>query len=157
SDVAAAYILSKFRSKKIAIVHDKTIYGQGLAEAIKKAMINGGMQEVLYEGINKGEKDYSVLVSKIKGSGADLVYWGGLYPEGATLYSYAALQVIAHAAADTRSLDPRKVAEVTKSGKVFKTVIGDLVYDRKGDTTRPNYVMYVWRKGANGKITFAEE
>ena len=39
------------------------------------------MKEVLYEGINTGEKDYSALVSKIKQSGADLVYFGGLYTE----------------------------------------------------------------------------
>ena len=40
------------------------------------------MKEVLYEGINTGEKDFSALVSKIKQSGADLVYWGGLHTEG---------------------------------------------------------------------------
>ena len=40
------------------------------------------MKEVLYEGINLGEKDFSALVSKIKASGADLVYWGGLHTEG---------------------------------------------------------------------------
>ena len=40
------------------------------------------MKEVLYEGVNIGEKDFSALVSKIKASGADLVYWGGLHTEG---------------------------------------------------------------------------
>ena len=37
---------------------------------------------MLYEGVNTGEKDFSALVSKIKQSGADLVYWGGLHTEG---------------------------------------------------------------------------
>src|ERR1700688_110549 len=41
-----------------------------------------GKKEVLYEGINVGDKDFSALVSKIKASGADLVYWGGLFTEG---------------------------------------------------------------------------
>ena len=40
------------------------------------------MKGVLDEGINTGEKDFSALVSKIKQSGADLIYWGGLYTEG---------------------------------------------------------------------------
>ena len=40
------------------------------------------MKEVLYEGVNIGEKDFSALVSKIKAAGADLVYWGGLHTEG---------------------------------------------------------------------------
>src|SRR5262249_42736645 len=48
----------------------------------KKKMNSGGMKEVLYEGINLGEKDFSALVSKIKAAGADLVYWGGLHTEG---------------------------------------------------------------------------
>jgi len=72
--VAAAYILQHFKGKKVAIVHDKTTYGQGLANEAKKAMNAKGMKEVLYEGINIGDKDFSALVSKIKASGADLVY-----------------------------------------------------------------------------------
>src|SRR4030088_444557 len=80
--VAGKYILAKFKGKKIAVVHDKTTYGQGLADETKKAINKGGIKEVLYEGVNVGEKDYSALVSKIKASGADLVYWGGLHTEG---------------------------------------------------------------------------
>src|SRR4029078_11353588 len=80
--VASAWILKNMKGKKIAIVHDKTTYGQGLADETKKGLNKGGMKEVLYEGINLGEKDYSALVSKIKASGADLVYWGGLHTEG---------------------------------------------------------------------------
>ena len=37
---------------------------------------------MLYEGVNVGDKDYSALVSKIKASRADLVYWGGLHDTG---------------------------------------------------------------------------
>jgi branched-chain amino acid transport system substrate-binding protein len=40
------------------------------------------------------------------------------------------------------------------SGKPFKTVIGDIAYDKKGDITRPDYVMYVWKKGSDGKIDY---
>src|SRR5664280_3349185 len=80
--VAGEYIVKHFKGKKIAIVHDKTTYGKGLADETKKALTKGGMKEVLYEGVNTGEKDFSALVSKIKQSGADLIYWGGLYTEG---------------------------------------------------------------------------
>ena len=44
-----------------------------------------GVNEVLYEGINVGEKDYSAIVSRIKEVGADLVDFGGLYTEGGLL------------------------------------------------------------------------
>ena len=74
--------LGELKDKKIAIVHDKTPYGQGLADAAKGFMNAGGKKEVLYEGVNVGEKDYSAIVSKIKAAGADYVMWGGLHTEG---------------------------------------------------------------------------
>src|SRR6202521_2284959 len=80
--VAGAYLVKHFKGKKIAIVHDKATYGKGLADETKKGINKGGMKEVLYEGVNTGDKDFSALVSKIKQSGADLIYWGGLYTEG---------------------------------------------------------------------------
>ena len=75
-------------------------------------------------------------------------------PEAYTLYSYAAVEIIKAAAEQAKSLDPKKVAETTKSGKAFKTVIGDLAYDKKGDIKRLDYVMYTWKKGHDGKITY---
>jgi branched-chain amino acid transport system substrate-binding protein len=223
--VAGDYIVKHFKGKKVAFVHDKTTYGQGLADETRKAVkAGGGVQDVLYEGVNTGEKDFSALVSKIKASGADLVYWGGLHTEGGlivrqmrdqgvqaplmggdgiasnefasvggpgvegtlmtygpdprrrpeakaivekfkkknfdpeayTLYSYAAVQIIKQAAEAAKSLDPKKVAEKMHSGMKFSTVIGDISYDKKGDVTRLDYVMYVWKKDASGKITYQE-
>src|ERR1700744_5937790 len=80
--VAGDYILKHFKDKKIAFVNDKTTYGKGLADEALKTIKAGGMTEVLNEGVNTGEKDYSALISKIKQSGADFVYFGGLYTEG---------------------------------------------------------------------------
>jgi branched-chain amino acid transport system substrate-binding protein len=222
--VAGEYIAKNFKDKKVAIVHDKTTYGQGLADETKKKINAEGIKEVLYEGVNAGEKDYSALVSKIKASGADLVYWGGLYTEGGlivrqmrdqavkavlmggdgiadnefaavggpgvegtlmtfgpdprnrpeakaivekfrakkiepetyTLYSYAGVEIIKQAAEAAKSLDPKKVAAQMSSGMKFKTVIGELSYDKKGDITRLDYVVYRWQKDASGKINYVE-
>jgi branched-chain amino acid transport system substrate-binding protein len=230
--VAGAIIADKFKGKRVAVVHDKTTYGQGLAEETRKAMNGKGVKEVLFEGVNIGDKDYSALVSKIKAARADLVYWGGLHdtgglilrqlrdqgvkatfmgadgitddefaviagpgaegtlmtfspdarlnpankqiidvfrkkgfePQAYTLYSYGAVQIIKQAAEAAKSLDPKKVAEMMHSGKVFNTVLGDLSYDKKGDVTgytvagkkKDRYVLYVWKKGPDGKITYVE-
>jgi branched-chain amino acid transport system substrate-binding protein len=83
--VAGDYIAAKLPGKKIAVVHDKTTYGKGLADETKKAINAKNIREVLYEGVNVGEKDYSAVVSKIKQSGADVVFFGGLYTEGGLL------------------------------------------------------------------------
>ncbi|SDR53307.1 general L-amino acid-binding protein [Rhizobiales bacterium GAS191] len=220
--VAAAWILSHFKGKNIAVVHDKTPYGKGLADATKTNLNKGKVTEVVYEGINTGEKDYSALVSKLKAANVDLVYFGGLHteagliirqmrdqglnapmmsgdgitdkefaqiggpgtdgtlmtfapdprkhpeaakvvaafkaknydPEAYTLYTYAALQIMAEAAKEAGKIDTKKMAEIMHSGKVFKTVIGDIAYDKKGDITRPDYVMYVWKKNSAGVIDY---
>jgi branched-chain amino acid transport system substrate-binding protein len=214
----------KLKGKKIAVIHDKTTYGKGLADAALDNMHKFGVKEVLYEGVNTGEKDYSAIVSKIKDSGADYLMWGGLHtegglilrqmrdqgmnttmisgdgitdsefaaiggpgvegtlmtfgpeprnnpnakaavdsfkakgfdPQGYTLYSYAAVQIMKQAAEKANSLDPKKVAEVMHSGMPFHTVIGDIAYDKKGDRTTVDYVWYVWKKGADGKIGFVQ-
>ena len=78
----AEFARDKLKGKKIAVVHDKTTYGKGLADAALDNMHKFGIKEVLYEGVNTGEKDYSAIVSKIKESGADFLMWGGLHTEG---------------------------------------------------------------------------
>jgi len=222
--VAAKYIEDHFKGKKIAILHDKTTYGKGLADATMAALAKAGVKPAIYEGVNAGEKDYSAVVSKVKAAGADIVYWGGLHPEGGlirrqmtdqgikapmmsgdgitdnefasiagpgaegtlmtfgpdprknpnaaavvkefaaknfdpqayTLYSYAAVQVMAEAAEQAKSIDPKKMAEAMHSGAKFKTVIGDLSFDKKGDLQQAGYVMYTWKKQPNGQITYVE-
>ena len=222
--VAAKYIEEHFKGKKIAILHDKTTYGKGLADATMAALAKAGIKPALYEGVNAGEKDYSAVVSKVKAAGADVVYWGGLHPEGGlirrqmtdqgikapmmsgdgitdnefaaiagpgaegtlmtfgpdprrnpnaaavvkefaaknfdpqayTLYSYAAVQVMAQAAEAAKSIDPHKMADAMHTGMKFHTVIGDLSYDKKGDLQQAGYVMYTWKKQPDGKITYVE-
>ncbi len=218
----AAKFLASLGNKKIAIVHDKTTYGKGLADEVRKELAGLGIKDVLYEGVNKGEKDYSALVSRIKASGADIVYWGGLQteaglivrqmreqgveavmmasdaiagdefatlggdavegtymtfpsdprdrpeaakvvrefkaknvdPETYTLYAYAAVEIIKQAAEKAKSLDPTEIAKLMHSGMVFKTVIGDIAYDAKGDITRPDYSIFIWKKGPDAKIGY---
>jgi branched-chain amino acid transport system substrate-binding protein len=79
--VAAKFILEKMKDKKVAIVDDKSTAGQGLADEMRKAYQAGGGKEVLSEQINPGEKDYSALIAKIKQSGADVLFYGGLHTE----------------------------------------------------------------------------
>ena len=79
--VAGAYLAKEFKDKKIAILHDKTAYGQGLADQTKKAMNAAGKQEVFFEAITPGEKDYTATVSRLKQNGIDVVFLGGYHTE----------------------------------------------------------------------------
>jgi branched-chain amino acid transport system substrate-binding protein len=80
--VAGNYLLKHFAGKSVFVVHDKTPYGQGLAEEVKKAINAGGLTESGFEGITVGDKDFSALIAKIKQAKADVVYFGGVYTEG---------------------------------------------------------------------------
>jgi branched-chain amino acid transport system substrate-binding protein len=233
--LAAAIILQRFKGKRIAFVHDKTTYGQGLADETRRALAKGGLKDVLYEGVSKDDRDFTAVISKIRQARADLVFWGGLHsagglivrqmraqgvkaplmggdgitddefaaiagpgaegtlmtfspdpranpnnkkiielfrsqrmfePQAYTLYSYASVQILKQAAEKVKSLDPKEVAKVMRSGMVFNTVLGDLSFDSKGDIAgdgyvvngvkKERYVLYEWRKGPDGRITYFE-
>jgi branched-chain amino acid transport system substrate-binding protein len=223
--IAGAYLAEKFKDAKIAIVHDKTTYGQGLADETKKAMNKLGVTEVMYEGVNVGDKDMSALIAKMKEAGVSIIYWGGLHteagliirqsadqglkatlvsgdgivsnelasiagdavagtlntfgpdptlrpenkdlvakfkaagfnPEAYTLYSYAAMQTIAAAIKAAGKNDPQTVATAMKEKGPFPTVLGDISFDAKGDPKLPGYVMYEWKKGADGKYSYFQQ
>jgi branched-chain amino acid transport system substrate-binding protein len=72
-------------------------------------------------------------------------------PEGYTLYTYAAVQVFAQAAAQAKSTDIDKVSKVMHSAQ-FDTVIGKVGFDEKGDIKGPGYVMFEWENGKYEQI-----
>ncbi|AXS41139.1 branched-chain amino acid ABC transporter substrate-binding protein [Breoghania sp. L-A4] len=83
--VAGAFLAENYGDKNIAIVHDKTAYGKGLADETKKYMNEAGKQEALYEAYTAGEKDYTALVSKLKQENIDVLYVGGYHTEAGLL------------------------------------------------------------------------
>ncbi len=79
--VAGAYLAETFKDKPIAILHDRTAYGQGLAEQTQKALNAAGVKEAMFEAYTAGERDYSALVSRLKAEGVAAVYVGGYHTE----------------------------------------------------------------------------
>jgi len=80
-DVAGQFLVDNFPDKKVAFIHDKTAYGQGLADATKAAYEKAGGTSALYEAYTAGEKDYTALVSKLKAEGVGVLYVGGYHTE----------------------------------------------------------------------------
>ncbi len=212
--VAGQYLAKTFAGKKVAFIHDKSTYGKGLADETLKAMTAAGLKEAMYEGVTQGDKDFSALVSKMKASGIDAIYFGGLHneagllvrqsreqgltaafisgdgivsaefgtiagpasdgvlmtnsadarrfptalkvveqfkatgydPEGYTLLSYAGIEVWKQAVEIAKSMKKDDVAKALKGNK-FKTVIGELEFDAKGDLKASQYVWFVWKGG----------
>ena len=70
----------------------------------------------------------------------------GIEPDGYTLCTYAAVQVWAAAVTAAGSVDFDKVIAALNAN-TFKTVLGDVKFDQKGDSVTPGYVLYVWHDG----------
>ncbi len=85
---AAQYLLGQ-GIKKVATVHDKQTYGQGLVDAFATEFKKGGGTVTDAESIvtqdNGGNNDFSTVISKIKPTGPQAIYYGGQYPEAGPL------------------------------------------------------------------------
>ena len=79
--IAGKYLAENFKGKKVAILHDNSAYGKGLADETKKAMNAAGVTETTYAAYTPGEKDYSALVSRLKSDGVGVIYIGGYHTE----------------------------------------------------------------------------
>lgn len=86
--VAAAFVSRKLRPERIAIIHDKSAYGQGLAEYFKKALSNK-IEVVYYGGIVQRDADYKAVLTAIKNKRPDVYFFGGIYPEAGRLVRQA--------------------------------------------------------------------
>ena len=219
-------ISERAKDKKVAFIHDKTPYGQGLSDETRKAANALGVKEVMLEGVNVGDKDFSALSTKMKEAGVDFIHFGGLHteagllvrqmrdqgvnatfmsgdgivssefaaiagpaaegvintftpdlqgrpenkalvenfkaagynPEAYTLYSYAALKIVADAANKVgKSDDAQAVAAAIKASGPWETPIGAIGYNEKGDNDGPAYVMYTWKKGPDGNLTYIQD
>lgn len=84
-DVAAAWLVKHNKGDKIAVIHDQTTYGKGLADATKSALNKAGVKEAMYDAVNVGDRDMSALVTKMKDAGIQVVYFGGLHTEAGLL------------------------------------------------------------------------
>jgi branched-chain amino acid transport system substrate-binding protein len=83
------WIKQNYGSKKIAILHDKSAYGKGLADVVKASLNASGVKEVFYEGINAGEKDYTAVVNRLKTQGVEFLYFGGYHTEAGLILRQA--------------------------------------------------------------------
>jgi branched-chain amino acid transport system substrate-binding protein len=81
---AGKYLADHYKGKRVAIVHDGTAFGKGVADQTMKAMNAAGLKQTMYEAVSQGDKDFSTLISKMKEANIDVIYYGG-YPTDAGL------------------------------------------------------------------------
>ncbi|MBX9393306.1 branched-chain amino acid ABC transporter substrate-binding protein [Streptomyces sp. TRM72054] len=82
---AAQYVYNDAKKKKVFVIDDKKTYGAGLAATFSAEFKKLGGQIVGTEHIDPETKDFSAVATKVKSSGADVVYYGGEYPQAGPL------------------------------------------------------------------------
>ncbi|MBS3805414.1 MAG: branched-chain amino acid ABC transporter substrate-binding protein [Oleiphilaceae bacterium] len=78
--VAANYLIDQ-DPERVAVVHDKQQYGEGIATEVRDTLVDAGVEVPIFDGITAGNKDFSSLVTKLKQADVDYVYYGGYHPE----------------------------------------------------------------------------
>ncbi len=86
---AAKYAMNHLGVKSVFVIDDKTTYGKGLADEFEKKAREIGLNVLGHEGITQGDKDFTPLLTRIKPMNPDLIYFGGIYPEGALMVRQA--------------------------------------------------------------------
>lgn len=82
--IGAEFVSNRLKLKRVAVLHDKTTYGQGLADEFKK-QLGDGVKVVYYGGIVPGDKDFKTVLTTVKEENPDLIFFGGIYPEAGLL------------------------------------------------------------------------
>lgn len=119
---AATFIADTIKPKRVAVLHDKQSYGQGIATAVKNALEKKGVDVVLFEGINAGDSDYSAVITKLKSADVDFVYYGGYHPEMGLLLRQGSEQGL-----KARFMGPEGVGNADISGIAGPAVEGMLL------------------------------
>ncbi|WP_327314346.1 branched-chain amino acid ABC transporter substrate-binding protein [Streptomyces sp. NBC_01235] len=82
---AAQYVFNDAKKKKVFVIDDKKTYGAGLAGTFTDEFKKLGGTVVGTQHINPDTKDFSAVATEVKNSGADVVYYGGEYPQAGPL------------------------------------------------------------------------
>ena len=119
---AAKYIVETVKPQRIAIIHDKQQYGEGLARSVQDGLKAANANVVFFDGITAGEKDFSALIARLKKENIDFVYYGGYYPEMGQMLRQARSFSL-----KTQFMGPEGVANVSLSNIAGESAEGLLV------------------------------
>jgi branched-chain amino acid transport system substrate-binding protein len=80
--VLGEYAIQKLAAKNVAIIDDRTAYGQGLADEFEKAAKASGANIATREFTNDKATDFAAILTKVKSKKPDLVFYGGMDAQG---------------------------------------------------------------------------
>ena len=139
---AARFIKEKLNASSVFIIHDKTPFGQGLADEVKKAATAMGIKIDAFEGINRGEKDYSAVLSKVKATGSAAIYFGGVYAEGSQILKQMKEKGITAQFVSGDGIDSGELVRLAgdaANGVYYTSVVADISKSPEGQAFAKRY------------------
>lgn len=124
--VGAEFAVNELKAKKIFIVHDKTTYGQGVAEAFRTKALALGAQVVGFDGTEE-KSNFQSLILRMRVMRPDLIYFGGIYDQGGVLLKQLREKGITGTFLGPDALDSSefvKIAQDAVIGSYYTTVAG---------------------------------
>ena len=82
--VGARFAAQELKAKSVYVIHDKTAYGQGVADSFRNEAKKLGMNVLAFEGTEE-RANFSPMIIPLKAKNPDLVYFGGIYHQGGLL------------------------------------------------------------------------
>ncbi len=86
---AGEFAAKTLKLRRACIIHDKTAYGQGVAEEFRKRFEALGGSTLSFDGVSSADKDYNALLTRLRELKPQLIYWGGDYAGGGPIVRQA--------------------------------------------------------------------
>ncbi|MEW6287143.1 MAG: branched-chain amino acid ABC transporter substrate-binding protein [Chloroflexota bacterium] len=86
--VAEAYAFNELGAKSVYIIHDKTAYGQGVAEFFRKAAEKDGMAVLGFEGTEE-TANFDAIITPLLAANPDVVFFSGIYNQAGVFFKQA--------------------------------------------------------------------
>ena len=124
--VGARFAAQDLKIKSVYIIHDKTLYGQGVADNFRSEATKLGLKVLGYDGTEE-RANFAPMIIPMKAKNPDLVYFGGIYHQGGLLLKQMREKGVKAAFMGPDGLDSSEMVKITGAqviGSYYTTVAG---------------------------------
>ena len=131
----ADYAFNMLKAKNIYIIDDKTTYGAGVADQFEKRAKADGANVLAHDGIDQGDTDFSAVLDKVGAAKPDLLYFGGMFPEGSLILKQMRDKGINAIFMGADGMDDPQMVQIAGNdviGAYYTTAAGDVTLTPQG-------------------------
>ena len=124
--MGARFAAQDLKLKSVYIIHDKTLYGQGVADNFRNEANKLGLKVLGYDGTEE-RANFAPMIIPMKAKNPDLVYFGGIYHQGGLLLKADAREGLNAAFMGPDGLDSSEMVKIAGPqvvGSYYTTVAG---------------------------------